>query len=82
MIFIKTVKNSILSGGVIVEEGAEIHDSVIMEDVVIKKNGKVYSAIVDADAVIESGAVVGKDGAGKDDISVIASGSIIEKTEI
>ena len=76
------VENSVISGGVIVEKGAVVKDSVIMEDVVIKKNGKVYSAIVDADAVIESGAVVGKEGAGKDDISVIASGSIIERTEI
>ena len=52
-----------------------------MEDVVVKKNAKVYSAIIDADAVIGSGAVVGTEDAGKDDIAVIASGSIIEKSE-
>ena len=74
-----TVKNSILSGGVIVEKGAVVVDSVIMEDVVIKKNAKVYTAIIDANTVVEAGATVGKEGAGKEDIAVVASGSIIKK---
>lgn len=74
-----TVKNSILSGGVIVEKGAVVLDSVIMEDVVIKKNAKVYTAIIDANTVVEAGATVGKEGAGKDDIAVVASGSVIKK---
>ena len=79
-----TVKSSVLSGGVVVEEGALVVDSVIMDDVVIKKGARVYSAIVDADTVIESGATVGKEGARKDDISVIARGSVVrlEKEEI
>ena len=72
-----TVKNSILSGGVIVEEGAVVSDSVIMDDVVIKKGASVYTAIIDADSVIEEGAVVGTEGAGKDNITVIASGSVV-----
>ena len=72
-----TVKNSILSGGVIVEKGAIVTDSVIMEDVVIKKDAKVYTAIVDSKTVVENGAIVGKEGAGKDDIAVVASGSVI-----
>ncbi len=72
-----TVKNSILSGGVVVEEGAVVSDSVIMDDVVIKKGASVYTAIIDADSVIESGAVVGTEGAGKDNITVIASGSVV-----
>ena len=74
-----TVKNSILSGGVIVEKGAVVLDSVIMEDVVIKKNAKVYTAIIDANTVVEAGATVGKEGAGKEDIAVVASGSVIKK---
>ena len=74
-----TVKNSILSGGVIVEKGAIVLDSVIMEDVVIKKNAKVYTAIIDANTIVEAGATVGKEGAGKEDIAVVASGSIIKK---
>ena len=74
-----TVKNSVLSGGVIVERGAVVEDSVIMEDVVIKKDAKVYTAIIDANTVVEAGATVGKAGAGKDEIAVVASGSIIKK---
>ena len=72
-----TVVNSILSGGVVIEEGAEVHDSIIMEDVVIKKNAKVYTAIIDSDTVVHEGATVGKAGADKSDITVIAKGSEI-----
>ena len=75
-----TVENSILSGGVIVEEGAIVRDSVIFEDVVIKKKAAVYTSIVDSEAVIESGVKVGVDGADKNNITVIASGSVVEKT--
>jgi len=73
------VENSILSGGVVVEEGAVVRDSVIFSDVVIKKNACVYTSIVDSDSVIEKGAVVGVDGAGKENITVIASGSVVSK---
>ena len=72
-----TAENSILSGGVIIEEGAVVKDSVIMDDVVIKSGACVYTSIVDADTVIEAGATVGKDGASKDDIVVVARGSIV-----
>ena len=72
-----TVENSVLSGGVIVEEGAIVKDSVIMDDVHIKKNAMVYTSIIDADVVVEEGIVVGKEGASKDNIAVIAHGSIV-----
>jgi len=72
-----TVINSVLSGGVIVEAGATVKDSVIMDDVVVKKGAAVYSAIVDANSVIEAGSVVGKENAPKDEITVIASGSVV-----
>ena len=74
-----TVINSVISGGVVVEKGAVVEDSVIMEDVVVKKSAKVYTAIVDADTVVEAGATVGVKGAGKDNIALIASGSVITK---
>ena len=74
-----TVINSVVSGGVIVEEGAIIKDSVIMEDVVVKRGARVYTAIVDSDTVVTEGAVVGKENASKDEIALIASGSIISK---
>ena len=76
-----TVINSVISGGVIVEKGAVVEDSVIMEDVVVKKSAKVYTAIVDADTVVEAGAPVGVKGVGKDNIVLIASGSVITKSK-
>ena len=72
-----TVINSVLSGGVIVEEGAIIKDSVVMEDVVVKCGGKIYTAIVDSDVVVEQGAVIGKPDADKSEITVVAKGSVI-----
>ena len=73
------VENSVISCGVVVEEGAVVRDSVIFSDVVIKKNAAVYSAIIDSDVVVERGATVGTSGASKDDITVVASGSVVEK---
>ena len=72
-----TVENSILSGGVIVEEGAIVRDSIIMEDVTIKANAKVYTSIIDSDALVGNGATVGTENAGKDKITVIAKGTEI-----
>ena len=74
-----TVINSVVSGGVVVEKGAIVKDAVIMEDVVVKSDAAVYTAIVDSDTVVESGAIVGKENASKDEIALIASGSIITK---
>ena len=72
-----TVINSILSGGVVIEEGALVKDSVIMEDVVIKSGAKVYSAIIDSDTVVEFGAVVGKENADKSEIAIVAKGTTV-----
>ena len=72
-----TVVNSILSGGVVIEEGAVVYDSVIMDDVVVRSGASVYTAIVDTDTEIEAGATVGKPGADKSEITVIAKGSVI-----
>ena len=74
-----TVINSVVSGGVIVEPGAIIKDSVVMEDVVVKKGACIYTAIVDSDTVVEEGAIVGKENASKEEIALIASGSVITK---
>jgi glucose-1-phosphate adenylyltransferase len=72
-----TVINSILSGGVVIEEGALVKDSVIMEDVVIKSGAKVYSAIIDSDTVVEFGATVGKENADKSEIAIVAKGTTV-----
>ena len=72
-----TVINSVLSGGVVIENGAIVKDAVIMEDVHIKSGAKVYSAIVDSDTVVESGAVVGVENADKSDIAIVAKGTVV-----
>ncbi len=72
-----TVKNSIISGGVVVEEGAEVVDSVIMEDVVIKSGAKVYMSIIDSDVTVEDGVTVGRADCEKSEITVIAKGTVL-----
>ena len=72
-----TVINSILSGGVVIEEGALVKDSVIMEDVTVKTGANVYSAIVDSDTVVETGATVGVENADKSDIAIVAKGTTV-----
>ncbi len=76
-----TVINSILSGGVVVEAGAVVKDSIIMEDVTVSAGASVFTAIVDSETIIESGASIGADGAGKDDIVVVAKGSKISASK-
>ncbi len=72
------VENCVFSGGVIVEAGAIVKDSVIMDDVVIKCGARVYTSIIDSDSVINENAIVGIDGASKENIVVVAKGSVIE----
>ena len=71
------VEGSVLSGGVIVKEGAVIKDSVIMDDVIISENARIYNAIVDAEACIGKCAIVGKENASKEEITVISKGKTI-----
>ncbi len=72
-----TVEGSVLSGGVIIEEGAVVKDSVIMEDVVIKSGAHVYSSIIDSDSTVMPNITVGKENADKNGITVIAKGSSV-----
>ena len=73
-----TVVNSILSGGVIIEEGAVVYDSIIMDDVIIRKGAAVHTAIIDSGSEILEGATVGTEGADKYNITVIAKGSTVK----
>ena len=68
------VVHSVLSSGVVIEEGAEVVDSVIMEDVVIGKGARVYSSIIDSGVMVDSGVTVGIRGAGRDKITVVPRG--------
>ncbi len=69
-----TVKDSVLSGGVIVEKGAVVENSVIMDDVVISEGAAVHYSIIDSDTVIGPSVRVGDPNGSKEHISVIAKG--------
>jgi len=74
-----SVENSILSVGVIVDEGAVVRDSVIMDNVRICKGATVDYAIMDENTVVCEGAHAGeplKDG-GK--LNVYSRGTVIDK---
>ena len=68
-----TVKNSVLSEGVIVEEGAVVENSVIMRGARVCSGAVVEYAIVDQNSVIGNGAHIGSEN-GSDGIAVIAEG--------
>lgn len=53
------VVNSVLSPGVVVEEGAVVRDSIIMVDSVVGKNAVINRAILDKEITVGDGAVVG-----------------------
>lgn len=76
------VENSVLSCGVIVEEGAYVKDSVIMNDVTIKSGARIYTSIIDSNSTIGENSVIGKENAGKECVTVLAKGSLIEKGAI
>lgn len=76
------VVNSILSAGVVVEQGAVIRDSVIMEDVYVAKNSMVSYSIIDSETVVGEGVSVGKAKGENSDICVIAKGSILEAEKV
>ncbi|MCI5116817.1 MAG: glucose-1-phosphate adenylyltransferase [Candidatus Electrothrix sp. LOE1_4_5] len=54
-----TVVNSVLSPGVIVEQGAVVRDSVILEDAIIEAGAEVDLTVCDKGVRIGKGAVVG-----------------------
>ncbi|MCL2392215.1 MAG: glucose-1-phosphate adenylyltransferase [Oscillospiraceae bacterium] len=72
------VENSILSVGVIVEEGAVVKDSVIMENCRISKSAVVEYAILDENVVIAEGAQAGESRAGNGKLNVYSRGTLIE----
>ena len=68
------VHHSILSAGVVVEEGAEVIDSVVMPGAVISRGAVVHRAILAENTVIGAGAFVGED---TGDIAVIAQDVVL-----
>lgn len=54
-----TVIRSIISPGVHVQAGAEVHDSIVFTDTIVQPGAIIDRAILDKQVVIEAGAVVG-----------------------
>jgi len=74
-----SVENSILSVGVIVEEGAVVKDSVIMENVRICKNAVVNYSILDEETVVTEEAVVGEPREDGGKLHVYSRDTVFEK---
>lgn len=55
------VVGSVLGPGVVVEKGAEVHDSVVMEDCVIRAGSVVRTAVLDERCEVRAKARVGED---------------------
>ncbi|HYO13095.1 MAG TPA: glucose-1-phosphate adenylyltransferase family protein [Thermoanaerobaculia bacterium] len=54
------VERSVLAPGVVVEEGAEVRDSILLHGTVVGKEASVVRAILDADVRVGEGACVGE----------------------
>lgn len=81
-----SVEHSIISTGVLIEEGASVKDSIIMPYVKIGRNSKIFNAIIAEGAVIGGSCVIGGhiDGGDTDPTIVgydvkIPGGIVIEK---
>ncbi|MCL2226684.1 MAG: glucose-1-phosphate adenylyltransferase [Oscillospiraceae bacterium] len=73
-----SVENSILSVGVIVEEGAIVRDSVIMDNVRICKSAVVDYSILDENTVVAEGAQAGESRTDGGSLNVYPRHTIIE----
>ena len=66
------VRRSVLGPGVVVEAGAEVHDSVVFRDSVVRAGAQVHWSIVDTHCEVGPGAHVGEAGvAGTEDSEVV-----------
>ena len=54
------IVNSFIRRGTIIEEGAEVRDSIIMDRVVVRKGASLNKTIVDSYNVIEEGVSIGE----------------------
>jgi len=54
-----TVRRSVLSPGVVVEEEAVVEDSIVFDDAVIKQGAVIHYSVVDKEVVVGEGARVG-----------------------
>lgn len=75
------VRDSVLSSGVFVEEGAEVVGSIIMQNAVVKKGAKVYNSIIAEESVIEENVEIGNKviELGKNMITVIGKNEVVKE---
>ncbi len=69
-----TVKNSVLSSNVRIEEGAVVEDSVILSDCVIKAGAKIRNAVINEGEVVEEGREIGQEDT--DHIYLVSDGKL------
>jgi len=74
-----SVENSILSVGVIVEEGAVVKDSVIMENARIGKDAVVNYSILDEDTVVPDESIAGESREEGGKLHVYSRGTVFDK---
>ena len=81
-----TVKNSVLSHSVQIEEGAEVLYSVLMPGAVVKKGAKVHYAILGENVTVEANAKIGESPENYDSvkwgITVLGPGAAIAEGEV
>jgi len=75
------VNRSVLGPGVVVEAGAEVHNSVVFAESVVRAGARVDWSVVDSGVVIEADATVGDpeaDGTGDPDaVTLVGRGSVV-----
>jgi glucose-1-phosphate adenylyltransferase len=76
-----TVVRSVLGPGAVVEEGAEVHDSVVFADSLVRAGSRVHWTVVDARCAVGPDARIGDpdaDGTGDPDaVTLVGQGSVV-----
>ncbi len=73
------VENSVLSNGVVVENGAVVRDSVIMSGVTVKAGAIVDYSIIDSNTIVDKNAIVGENKGTAKGITLVGSDITIGK---
>lgn len=73
------VENSVLSNGVVVENGAVVRDSVIMSGVTVKAGAIVDYSIIDSNTIVDKNAIVGENKDTAKGITLVGSDITIGK---
>ncbi len=77
-----SVINSVIGKEVVVEEGAEVIDSVLFEGVKVGRNAKINYCIIDEQAQIGEGACVGSPKTSEKGLTVVARGCRVRENSV